>query len=83
MKQIFCDRCKEELRGWIAQQEMYTIAFRGGYGSIFGDGNRVSIDLCQECLHEILLKENLVPKYDEGLMPVEELTSTITAGSHD
>jgi antitoxin CcdA len=31
-------------------QEFYHIWFTGGYGSIFGDGEEVKIDLCQHCL---------------------------------
>lgn len=26
----------------------------GGYGSIWGEGNKVEVDLCQRCTHELL-----------------------------
>lgn len=50
-KQIRCDRC-----GRLAEQgdlefpETTCIDLKAGYGSIFGDGNEVQIDLCQHCL---------------------------------
>ena len=34
--------------------EMHHIDFAGGYGSVFGDGNRVQCDLCQHCLMELI-----------------------------
>lgn len=30
------------------------IRFRAGYGSLFGDSNKVEGDLCDACLHELL-----------------------------
>lgn len=49
--QIRCDRCdKEALRGEPGFAEMTSIGFDAGYDSIFGDGNRVKIDLCEPCL---------------------------------
>lgn len=50
-KQIRCDRC-----GRLAEldevefHEMASLDLKAGYGSIFGDGNDVQIDLCQHCL---------------------------------
>lgn len=53
--QIRCDRCgKEAQRGEPGFVEMTSIGFDAGYGSIFGDGNRVDIDLCESCLRETL-----------------------------
>lgn len=52
-----CDRCgkqiaEQEDRGeW---QERFAIRFRGGYGSIFGDGNTVAGDFCQACIKQVL-----------------------------
>ena len=34
--------------------EMMSISFDAGYGSIFGDGNRVEVDLCEACLRDTL-----------------------------
>ncbi len=52
---ITCDCCKASFvvgdPGWY---EIQSIEFVAGYESIFGDGNTVSIDLCQECLKQTL-----------------------------
>lgn len=37
--------------GW---NERMSLSFRGGFGSIFGDRNEISIDLCQQCVKETL-----------------------------
>jgi hypothetical protein len=53
-----CDRCGRRMTPDAAQPyewaEKLSIAFRGGYGSVFGDGNDVSIDLCQHCVRDTL-----------------------------
>ena len=52
---ILCDRCgRETVRGETEFHEMTSIVFKAGYGSIFGDGNHVEVDLCQHCLRETL-----------------------------
>jgi hypothetical protein len=54
-----CDRCGREMTfeehtsDW---QERFAIRFRGGYGSVFGDGNIVEGDFCQQCIHDTLGK---------------------------
>jgi hypothetical protein len=46
-----CDRCgTEATRHEPAFQEFVSIDQVAGYGSIFGDGNRVQLELCQVCL---------------------------------
>lgn len=35
-------------------QEFVHINFIGGYGSVFGDGDHVRCDICQNCLKERL-----------------------------
>jgi len=53
--QIVCDRCgRETVCGETEFYEMTSIGFRAGYGSIFGDGHYVAVDLCQHCLRETL-----------------------------
>ncbi|MCY1169840.1 MAG: hypothetical protein V4448_06600 [Pseudomonadota bacterium] len=53
--QIRCDRCDKEVeRGEVGFGEMTAIGFDAGYGSIFGDGNRVEVDLCEPCLRDTL-----------------------------
>jgi len=55
ISKIVCDRCNfEELINQPSSLEMTSIAFRAGYGSKFGDGSLVSIDLCESCLFELL-----------------------------
>ncbi len=55
VNQIVCDRCgKKTTRPESEFHEMTSIGFKAGYGSIFGDGNHVEIDLCQHCLRETL-----------------------------
>lgn len=55
VSEITCDCCKTRFTandaGWF---EIQSIEFVAGYSSIFGDGNFVSIDLCQDCLKQEL-----------------------------
>lgn len=49
--QIRCDRCGLlAANGEVEFYEMTCIDFKAGYGSIFGDGSNVQVDLCQHCL---------------------------------
>jgi hypothetical protein len=53
--QIKCDRCgKVTARDELDFHAMNSIGFSAGYASIFGDGNRVDIDLCEHCLKDTL-----------------------------
>ena len=55
--EIVCDRCGLRMPfNDVEWYESYRIEFTGGYGSIFGDGNRVECDLCQTCLHDLIGK---------------------------
>ena len=54
-----CDRCGKaivDLEDHVEWQERFAIRFRGGYGSVFGDGNAVAGDFCQHCIYEVLGK---------------------------
>lgn len=55
VSEITCDCCKTRFTandaGWF---EIRSIEFVAGYSSIFGDGNTISIDLCQDCLKQNL-----------------------------
>lgn len=54
---IVCDVCGKEYdieKDWLETQEFTHIFFTGGYGSIFGDGDQYSCDICQHCLKEKL-----------------------------
>jgi len=50
-----CDWCKKEVtkKDMINWQEFIHISEFGGYGSIFGDGNLIRLDICQQCLYDI------------------------------
>ena len=55
---IICDKCgrvvlPDDVIEW---QECFHTGFIGGYGSVFGDGNKVECDLCQNCLYELIDK---------------------------
>ncbi|UUZ71229.1 hypothetical protein LP415_19165 [Polaromonas sp. P1(28)-8] len=55
VEQIRCDRCDKEVhRREFGFEQMTSIGFDAGYGSIFGDGSRVEVDLCETCLRETL-----------------------------
>lgn len=54
-----CDRCASHMEKDSPNGEWYEcliLSFRGGYGSIFGDGNFVEGDFCQSCIQELLGK---------------------------
>ena len=52
---IVCDRCGKEVQREGGDFELMTsIGFEAGYASIFGDGNRVEIDLCEPCVRDTL-----------------------------
>ena len=53
--QIRCDRYGEEAEfSEFGLDQMTSIGFDTGYGSIFGDGNRVDMDLCETCVRDTL-----------------------------
>jgi hypothetical protein len=55
VKTLQCDRCNLEAE--VEESEFYeftSIEFTAGYGSIFGDGNSIELDICQQCLKETL-----------------------------
>lgn len=49
-----CDCCKKRLPVGDEMQEMLHWRMHGGYGSVFGDGARISLDLCQACTKRLL-----------------------------
>lgn len=54
LKSITCDICKKEFDDIMDIQEFAHINLMGGYGSVFGDGCTIEIDMCQKCLQEKL-----------------------------
>jgi hypothetical protein len=49
-----CQRCMTPDNPDSGFPEKLSIAYRGGFGSIFGDGCDISIDLCPQCVKETL-----------------------------
>ena len=60
MTKTFCDKCDKEITGMFDGGAKHVIAVRGGYASVFGDGTRVYIELCQECLYDLLNNAGLL-----------------------
>jgi hypothetical protein len=57
VNQIKCDRCgkvTDRDNDALDFHAMTSIGFHAGYASIFGDGNRIEIDLCEPCLKDTL-----------------------------
>lgn len=51
---IECDKCHHNIKDMFELQEFHHINFTGGYGSIFGDMNKIECDICQHCLKELI-----------------------------
>ena len=49
-----CDCCKKEFTDQIDFQEFLCYHNICGYGSVFGDGMIMSLDLCQDCVKKLL-----------------------------
>lgn len=56
LKSITCDCCKKEYDDVMETQEFLSYKDTAGYSSIFGDMNRLSLDLCQYCVKKLLGK---------------------------
>lgn len=57
LKRVCCDRCgrASDIDGLDHEfHEFVSISHTAGYGSIFGDGTSVEVDLCQYCMREVL-----------------------------
>ena len=50
---ITCDRCHKTQDDVMELQEWLRLDFVGGYNSLFGDGERYQLDLCQKCMNEL------------------------------
>jgi hypothetical protein len=64
---VVCDACKIEVRDPIAMGEVLHVRLIAGFGSEWGDGNRVEIDLCDACAHRHLSEFARVEPSDERL----------------
>lgn len=64
---ITCDICKKTYRyddDMNDIQEFFHINQCGGYGSIFGDGVYIKMDICQHCMKNIIEKFNINVQYE-------------------
>ena len=55
--QFICDKCGVEYTDGdqMELQEIHSIRFTGGYTSVFGDMQIIECDLCQHCLHKLII----------------------------
>lgn len=49
-----CDCCHKEYTDDFEMQEFLCYHNTGGYGSVFGDGVEMNVDLCQHCVNKLL-----------------------------
>lgn len=50
ISKLICDGCGEQVTPEdYAFHEFISVSHKCGYDSIHGDGNQLSIDLCQQC----------------------------------
>lgn len=50
-----CDRCRLHAEKNDPEfHEFLSIDRQAGFGSVFGDGNRLKLDLCQHCVKALL-----------------------------
>ena len=54
--EITCNKCRRVITPGepFEWQEIESIRFTGGFGSVFGDGLSFECDLCQHCLKELI-----------------------------
>ena len=51
-----CDVCGLSFEGEfipIEEQEAFSYSWWGGYGSVFGDGGKFEVDICQCCFQSV------------------------------
>jgi hypothetical protein len=54
IESITCDKCKKVYSDIFEIQEFIEIEKIGGYASVFEDGTKIELDLCQHCFKDIL-----------------------------
>lgn len=53
--ELTCSVCGLDLlNDELEEQESVCFADVGGFNSVFGDGNEISIDICQHCFKRLL-----------------------------
>lgn len=52
---LVCDRCGKEMDiRHLEWKQAFSFSFRGGYGSVFDDGDLVEGDFCEDCIKNLL-----------------------------
>jgi hypothetical protein len=64
---VICDRCHAQLLDPVELGEVLHIRLHAGYGSEWGDGNIVELDLCDACAHGLLSPHARVTPSSEEL----------------
>ena len=64
---VECDVCGSvyDIDDWENSSEFYHLYHDCGYASVFGDGNTISCDICQDCLRDFLGGVNYRVNEDE------------------
>lgn len=52
--EVQCDSCKRTIDDAIEISNFHHINFTAGFGSSFGDMNKVSADICDTCFHDLI-----------------------------
>lgn len=73
LEAYICDCCKTKITDLMQMQEMMNWGIIGGYDSIFGDGRKIEIDLCQHCIKKLLGNYLRVEKSNLDLLAEDEL----------
>lgn len=71
--QVTCDRCgRADEADDFEGQEFLSHEMCGGYGSVFGDGHFIKLDLCQHCVRDVLGQWLRVYWEDGTLIPTPQ-----------
>jgi antitoxin CcdA len=60
LDKIICDFCKKKYstkssNDILEIQEFVSVYRTGGYGSVFGDGEEIKVDICQHCFKKLIV----------------------------
>jgi len=62
LESIECDKCGKTYNVYDIDNNILSFSTNFGYGSDF-DGNRISFDLCENCLFELLKNVKYILKH--------------------
>jgi len=60
MKNIICDYCGKSSKNEFESQEFINISHNCGYDTVFIDGEKIDIDLCQDCFKKLIYDKIIV-----------------------